>query len=147
MILFTGSPEKRNKEVCCTTSRLFLAAQANCRSMSIFDLSRLPVPRGAGPSLRDRPERYFRSGDRQTVVREPRRIFPALIACPNLSKLFSHKVYRNVAQPGSALPWGGRGRGFESRRSDKQMSKIAHASNEACFFFSGFNFGLGRGNG
>ena len=23
-----------------------------------------------------------------------------------------------MAQPGSALPWGGRGRGFESRRSD-----------------------------
>ena len=25
---------------------------------------------------------------------------------------------RSVAQPGSALPWGGRGRGFKSRRSD-----------------------------
>lgn len=27
-------------------------------------------------------------------------------------------LVRDVAQFGSALPWGGRGRGFESRRSD-----------------------------
>ena len=28
---------------------------------------------------------------------------------------------RNVAQPGSALAWGARGRGFKSRRSDDAM--------------------------
>ena|GEM_PF-6470392 len=27
--------------------------------------------------------------------------------------------YRDVAQPGSALPWGGRGPGFKSRHSDQ----------------------------
>ncbi len=33
----------------------------------------------------------------------------------------SNKI-RNVAQPGSALLWGGRGRGFKSRRSDQNAS-------------------------
>ncbi len=39
----------------------------------------------------------------------------------------SSKLYiRNVAQPGSALLWGGRGRGFKSRRSDQIFKKILH---------------------
>lgn len=33
-------------------------------------------------------------------------------------------VIRGVAQLGRALPWGGRGRGFESRRSD-QLGSMA----------------------
>jgi hypothetical protein len=140
MILFIDSPEKRNIEVCCTTGRLFSAAQANCRSMSTIERNRMPISRVSGPSLRDRFEKHFRKGGQPTFARKPRRIFPALIAYSNLSKLVRHKMYRNVAQPGSALPWGGRGRGFESRRSDKQMSRTAHASEEACFFFAGFNF-------
>lgn len=32
-------------------------------------------------------------------------------------------VIRGVAQLGRALPWGGRGRGFESRRSDHEISR------------------------
>lgn len=32
--------------------------------------------------------------------------------------VLSMKAGRSVAQPGSALDWGSRGRGFESRRSD-----------------------------
>ena len=35
---------------------------------------------------------------------------------PLVFAIFLH--IRNVAQPGSALFWGDRGRGFESRRSD-----------------------------
>ena len=31
---------------------------------------------------------------------------------------------RNVAQPGSALEWGSRGRGFESRRSDQSQPQV-----------------------
>ncbi len=31
----------------------------------------------------------------------------------------AHKRQRDVAQPGSALPWGGRGPGFKSRHSDQ----------------------------
>ena len=140
MILFRDSPEKRNKEVCCTTGRLFSAAQANCRSMSTFERNRLPISRVSATSLRDRIEKHFRKGGQPTFARKPRRLFPALIARSNLSKLTSRKIYRNVAQPGSALPWGGRGRGFESRRSDKQMSRTTHASEEACFFSAGFKF-------
>ena len=32
-------------------------------------------------------------------------------------------VIRGVAQLGRALPWGGRGRGFESRRSDHLLNE------------------------
>lgn len=35
---------------------------------------------------------------------------------------------RSVAQPGSALYWGCRGRGFKSRRSDHIVSKGAYIS-------------------
>jgi hypothetical protein len=146
MILSIDSPEKRNKEVCCTTGRLFSAAQAICGSMTTFERSRLPESREFGLTSRDQLDKHFHRGGQPTFARKHGKVFPALIAHPDLSKLMCCKVYRNVAQPGSALPWGGRGRGFESRRSDKQMSKTAHASYEACFFFSGLNFGLVRGN-
>ena len=36
---------------------------------------------------------------------------------------------------GSALPWGGRGRGFKSRYSDQRNSG---AFGYCCFFFTGF---------
>ena len=32
-------------------------------------------------------------------------------------------VFRDVAQPGSALAWGARGRGFKSRRPDEKQRK------------------------
>ena len=32
-------------------------------------------------------------------------------------------VFRDVAQPGSALAWGARGRGFKSRRPDENEEK------------------------
>ena len=35
--------------------------------------------------------------------------------------------HRAVAQFGSALPWGGRGRGFESRQSDHLKAPLAGA--------------------
>lgn len=35
--------------------------------------------------------------------------------------------FRSVAQPGSALDWGSRGRGFESRRSDHESKGKKHA--------------------
>ena len=31
---------------------------------------------------------------------------------------------RRVAQPGSALPWGGRGRKFKSSRADQKKDKL-----------------------
>ena len=34
-----------------------------------------------------------------------------------------NQCLRNVAQPGSALAWGARGREFESRHSDHKLSK------------------------
>ena len=33
--------------------------------------------------------------------------------------VYNIKANRDVAQLGSALPWGGRGRAFKSRRSDQ----------------------------
>ena len=33
--------------------------------------------------------------------------------------MYNKKSRRGVAQIGSALPWGGRGRGFKSRHSDQ----------------------------
>jgi hypothetical protein len=44
-----------------------------------------------------------------------------------------YRAGRSVAQPGSALLWGGRGRGFESRRSDQleMKSKLLTAAREA----------------
>ena len=38
-------------------------------------------------------------------------------------QFLSFRPYRTVAQPGRALPWGGRGRGFNSRWSD-QMARV-----------------------
>ena len=35
--------------------------------------------------------------------------------------------HRDVAQLGSALPWGGRGRQFKSDRSDPQRNGVANA--------------------
>ena len=54
---------------------------------------------------------------------------------------------RTVAQLGSALPWGGRGRGFKSRRSDPSLSESAFfhgkiASDGAGGLFGYFFFGL-----
>ncbi len=43
------------------------------------------------------------------------------IECSVSIGIQSNKI-RNVAQPGSALLWGGRGRGFKSRRSDQKLS-------------------------
>ena len=39
--------------------------------------------------------------------------------------------YRDVAQLGSALPWGGRGREFKSHRSDQKIKR-------AVDYFNGF---------
>src|SRR5690606_28225884 len=60
--------------------------------------------RGAGISWRD--EMFERCSHPEWLPR-----------CPRFRYLApSHR--RDVAQPGSALPWGGRGRGFKSRRPD-----------------------------
>lgn len=47
-------------------------------------------------------------------------------------------VIRGVAQLGRALPWGGRGRGFESRRSD-HFGSLAFTGNprKGLFFVCG----------
>jgi hypothetical protein len=39
-------------------------------------------------------------------------------------RIFGFLVYRAVAQLGSALEWGSRGRGFESRRPERRAAKI-----------------------
>ena len=45
-----------------------------------------------------------------------------------------YQIYRGVAQFGSALPWGGRGREFESRRSDQNITKQPQINQD----FAGF---------
>ena len=45
---------------------------------------------------------------------------------------------RDVAQLGSALPWGGRGHGFKSHRSDHLELKIPPLANEGFLFWSAF---------
>ena len=42
-----------------------------------------------------------------------------LVAQDESFKYFDAVMNRNVAQPGSALAWGARGRGFKSRRPDR----------------------------
>ena len=47
------------------------------------------------------------------------KVFPVCVPpCRILFALVYYLSHRAVAQFGSALPWGGRGRGFESRQSD-----------------------------
>jgi hypothetical protein len=50
--------------------------------------------------------------------------------------LASSRADRNVAQPGSALLWGSRGRGFKSRRSDRTVfiQRIRPASRRTDLF-------------
>ena len=43
----------------------------------------------------------------------------ALSPCAGTPGILGLRAVRSVAQPGSALDWGSRGRGFESRRSDQ----------------------------
>lgn len=43
-----------------------------------------------------------------------------LIGTWHLINLLSHNFLRRVAQPGSALLWGSRGRGFKSRHADEK---------------------------
>ncbi len=45
-------------------------------------------------------------------------------------------MVRSVAQPGSALDWGSRGRGFESRRSDHFSKNFKTFILVCCFVFS-----------
>ena len=53
-------------------------------------------------------------------------------------------VRRGVAQLGRALPWGGRGRGFKSRRSDQFMSSVASLFLGEAFFTAHGNYaGMG----
>ena len=42
------------------------------------------------------------------------------------------KLYLGMAQIGSALPWGGRGRGFKSRYSDQNPSFVRTADFLLC---------------
>ena len=37
---------------------------------------------------------------------------------------FEEQIRRSVAQPGSALAWGARGREFKSRRSDQYKTRV-----------------------
>ena len=58
---------------------------------------------------------------------------------PYIVFLASRRDGRNVAQPGSALLWGSRGRGFKSRRSDSRCSyKSPQELFPADFFFGLF---------
>ncbi len=41
---------------------------------------------------------------------------------------YNYSFFRAVAQSGSALPWGGRGPGFESRRPDKFLKESLRAA-------------------
>jgi hypothetical protein len=47
---------------------------------------------------------------------------------------YNHSCVRGVAQFGSALPWGGRGREFESRRSDHLIERNATKVSFVAFF-------------
>ena len=42
---------------------------------------------------------------------------------------YNHEHSRGVAQPGSALAWGARGRGFKSRRPDQSVKFIKMVRN------------------
>ena len=49
-----------------------------------------------------------------------------------------NKPRRDVAQLGSALPWGGRGHGFESHRSDQNYTKTPHNNGVFLLFVTVF---------
>ncbi len=56
------------------------------------------------------------------IVRVGPKDFP--LAISEEDRIFDFLVYRAVAQLGSALEWGSRGRGFESRRPERGAAKI-----------------------
>jgi hypothetical protein len=56
------------------------------------------------------------------IVRVGPKDFP--LAISEEDRIFGFLVYRAVAQLGSALEWGSRGRGFESRRPERRAAKI-----------------------
>jgi hypothetical protein len=45
---------------------------------------------------------------------------------------WNHEHSRGVAQPGSALAWGARGRGFKSRRPDQVVKMVKARSSAGC---------------
>jgi hypothetical protein len=57
------------------------------------------------------------------IVRVAPNDFP--LAISEEDRIFGFLVYRAVAQLGSALEWGSRGRGFESRRPEEEQAKRA----------------------
>ena len=52
-----------------------------------------------------------------------------------VKSIYNISRYRDVAQLGSALPWGGRGREFKSHRSD-QVIKIEMINHLFFLFYS-----------
>src|SRR5690606_16909105 len=69
--------------------------------------------------------------------------FPKGIAECDLPYTAKRQYRRGVAQPGSALAWGARGRRFESFRSDQQTQGLTR--NRQVLFCCLFTLGLNKG--
>jgi hypothetical protein len=51
---------------------------------------------------------------------------------------------RGVAQPGSVLAWGARGRKFESSRPDQLNQRLSESRRNPAFSYSGFGKKIGK---